>query len=63
MPPAPVLAIGHLLQVLHQSHLLANDRDDNEMKSGTVHSSSSIYLTTEKNLGKPQLGYRQIKAV
>ena len=36
---------------------------DNEMIPGAVHISPSICLAIEENLGKPQLGNRQMKAV
>ena len=45
--------------MLHQSHLLANDKSDNEMQVEAVHRSHGIYLTP----GKPQLGDCLMKAV
>jgi hypothetical protein len=46
------LAKGQLFRVSRQS---ANDKGDNEIISGAVNRSPDIYLTTEKNLEKPQL--------
>jgi hypothetical protein len=41
------------------SRLSANDKGDNEMIRGAVHKYRSIYLTSEYNPGKPQLGERR----
>ena len=46
------LANSHLSQVSHQSHLLDNDKGDNEVKSGAVHKFPSIYLAAEENSRK-----------
>ena len=54
------LAKDHLTRVARQ---LANDKDDNEVKPGTVHRLSRISLTAEENPGKSQLGDRLMKAV
>ena len=55
-----ILANGHLLRMLCLS---ANDKGDNKMISEAVYRSPGIYLTVEKNLGKPQLGDRLIKTM
>jgi hypothetical protein len=52
------LANGYLPRVSCQSRLSANDKGD-EMTPGAVRRSHGIYLTTEENLGKPQLGDRR----
>ena len=59
--PAPVgfLANGHLPLVSRRSAC----KDDDEMKPCYVHRSPGIYLMTEENPGKPQLGDRLMKAV
>ena len=36
---------------------------DNEMKPGAVKRYPGIFVKSEENYGKPQLGYRVIKAV
>ena len=46
---------GYLHRVSRQSHILGNDKGDNEMIQGTVHRYPGIYLTAEENPGKPQL--------
>ena len=43
--------------------MLANDKGDNQMIPGAVHRSLDIYLTTEENPGKPQLGDNLMNAV
>ena len=52
------LANAHLLRVLRQSGLPANDKGDNEMILGAVHRCPGICLTAEENPRKPQLGDR-----
>ena len=52
------LARGHLPR-----HLVANDKSNNEMIPGAVYRYPDIYLTTEENPGKPQLGDHLMKAV
>ena len=47
----------------HQSHLLANDKGDNEVKPGAMHRFPGIYLMAEENPGKSQLGDNLMKAV
>ena len=42
---------------------LVNDKADNKLNSGTVYKASGIYLTTEKNPGKPQTNGRLKKIV
>ena len=54
------LANDHLPRV---SRLSANNNGDNEMIPEAVHRSPGIYLTTEENPEKPQLGNRLMKAV
>ena len=58
MPPARVRIRVKLN--LHpasgQSRLSANDKGNNEMIPGAVQRSPGIYLTAERNSGKPQLG-------
>ena len=46
-----------------ESCLSVNDKGDNEIKLGTVLINPGIYLMTEENPGKPQLGDRLMKAV
>ena len=62
LPPG-FLANCHLPRVSRQSCLSANDKGDNKMEPGAVHISLGIYLTAEKNTGKPQLGDHLMKAV
>ena len=50
-------------QFNHVSRLSANDTCDNKVKPGAVHISPGIYVTTEVNPGKFQLGDRLMKAV
>ena len=45
-----ILANGHLSWVSCHSCPWANDKGDNEMISGAVHRSPSIYITAEENL-------------
>jgi hypothetical protein len=45
------------------SHLLANDKGDNEVKPGAVHRSTGIYFMAEENPRKSQLGDNLMKAV
>ena len=42
---------------------VGNDKGNDEVKPGTVHSYPDIYLKAEENTGKPQLGDRLIKTV
>ena len=65
LPPDPVWvqANSPLPWVSCQSHLLANDKGDNEMIPGAVHRSPGVYLIAEANLRKLQLGDRMMKAV
>ena len=48
--PIPVPNQDHFPRVPRQSRLSANDNGDNEMISGAVHRSPSIYRTAEENL-------------
>jgi hypothetical protein len=48
---------------LLESRLSASGMGDNAVKLGAVRSSPGIYLTTEENSGKPQLGESLMKAV
>ena len=57
------LAIGHLSRESRQSHLLSNNKDDNEMILEAVRRSPGVYLTAGKNFGKPQLGNHLMEAV
>ena len=56
------LTNSFLRQVSRQSPLSANDKDNNETIPGTLNKSPGIYLTAEKNSGKPQLGDSIMKA-
>ena len=58
VPPAlsGFLAKGHLSRVSRQYRLSATIKGDNEMIPAAVHRSPDIYLMTEGNSGKPQLG-------
>jgi hypothetical protein len=42
---------------------VTNDKGNNEMMPGAVHRCNGIYLTAEKNPGKPQLGDRLMKGL
>ena len=53
------LANVHWPRVSCQSRLSTNDKDKNEMIPETMHRSPGIYLTTEENSEKPQLGFRR----
>ena len=57
------LANDHLSRVSRQSHLSANDKDDNEMIPGAVHRSPDICLTAEENLGETSARRLPIKAI
>ena len=57
------LANGQLHRVSRQSRLSANYKGDNEMVPGAVHISPGIYIKTENNPGKHQLGDRLMTAV
>ena len=50
------LVSGHLPWMSRQSYLLANDTSDSEVILGAVHKFPDIYLTTEENPRKLQLG-------
>ena len=56
-------ANGYLPRVSRQSRLSANDKDDYEMIPGSVHRSTGIYLTAEKNPGKSHLGRPSVRPV
>ena len=45
------LANGHLAGMSHQSRRLTNDKGDNDMRPGAMHSSPGIYLTSKENPG------------
>jgi hypothetical protein len=53
-----ILASGHLPRLSRQLRLSANDKGDNEIIHGAGQSFPDIYLITEENLAKPQLGDR-----
>ena len=55
MPPSPVPIPSQRPRESRQSSLSANDKGDNEVIPGAVHRSHGIYLTDEKNPGRPQL--------
>ena len=42
---------------------VASDKDDDQMIPGALYRSLGICLTAKQNPGKPQLGYRLMKAV
>ena len=46
-----------------QSSLSDNNKGDNEKMMEVMHRSTGIFLMTEENSGKPQLGDRLIKVV
>ena len=52
-----------LARASRQSRLSTNYKGDNEMIPSSVHRSPSIYLTSEENPGKLQLGDRLMKTV
>ena len=49
------LVISHLPRLSCQSRL-SDDNGDEEVKTGVLHRSPGIYLTSEQNPGKPYLG-------
>ena len=57
------LTKNHLPWVSYQSCLSANDKGVNEMLLGAVCRSPGIYIVTDENPGKPQLGDHLIKTV
>ena len=57
------LAKGHLIRISRQSRRLPKDKAKNQIIPGAVHRSPGIYLTTEENSGKPQLGDSLRKAM
>ena len=64
VPPAHVRVPSQrplALSVMSET-FVANDKGD-KMKLGAVHRFPGIYLTTEENPGKPQLGDGLMKAV
>ena len=50
-------------RVLRHSRLSVNDKGNNEMIPRVLHRSRGIYLTTQDNLRKPQLGDRLIETL
>ena len=52
LPPTPVEVTS-----IRES---ANAKDDNEVKLGAVYRSPGIYLKSEENRGRPQLGARLV---
>ena len=65
VPPAPVEIPTQwsLALMLHQSHLLANDKDSIDVELGAVHRSPGIYITAEGNPRETQLGDTLMKTV
>ena len=65
VPPAPVRAPSQmpLAPSVASVTSIANDKGDNEMILGAVHSSPGICLTAEENPRKSQLGGRLMKGL
>ena len=63
VPPAPVRVPSQrpLAPSVASVMSVTNDKGDNEMILGAVHSSPGICLTYEENPGKPQLGDRLMR--